>query len=70
MFTKILHLINGGDPSSHSEPVGQLDRWDGLRTRGEDFWSDDPMMRALSSIDGGQFNYVDTGSPAAVVRVP
>lgn len=68
MFTKILRWLNGGDPDSHTEPPSRLDRLDGLRNRGEDFWSDDPMMRALQNVDGGTLRYTDTGSPVRVVR--
>lgn len=32
MFRKILRFINGGDSRSHSEPMGQLDYWDGRGT--------------------------------------
>ena len=70
MFRNLLRWLNGGDPSSHTEPMSRLDRLDGLRNRGEDFWSDDPMMRTLHDIDGGTLRYTDTGSPAPVVRVP
>jgi hypothetical protein len=57
MFRKLFNLINGGDPSSHSEPVGQMDRWDrGIVTIAGA--QHDGFMRALADIDGGSLNLV------------
>ena len=70
MFRKILRFINGGDSRSHSEPVGQLDYWDGRGTIPVLGAMNDGLMNALADVDGGEFNLSDTGSPAAVVSVP